>query len=179
MSIQDKLNDPKATFSLDEMFAVFEELSDTYGFHRSRELPPRDKRVETASLIVKEFEHLGPIIVRPMTVQDTLVNLPSWVDKILSDNLNPSQRAYNSAATLAIARLVIVSPPHLVADMLASEDPDSIRFFYNFATEYNEWREARLAEVSKKKSGTANGTKSVSSSETSATSSPPAKNGEK
>ncbi|MBT9160464.1 MAG: hypothetical protein DDT26_01750 [Dehalococcoidia bacterium] len=170
--IREKLQNPGATFSRDEMYAIFEELSEDYGFYRSKDLPQKDKRVETASLIVKGFEDLGPIVVRPMTVQDTLINLPSWIDKILGDNLDPSKRAYGSAATLAIARLVVVSPPNLVSDMLASENPNSVQFFYNFAEEYSAWREVRLEEVREKKSGAKSGTKSASSSETSETSSP-------
>lgn len=179
-NISEKLNDPDAVFSQQEIYAAFEELSDRYGFHRDPNLPPRNSIHETTSMTVDGFEHLGVLIVRPRTIRDSMTTIPSRVDAVLKDNFSPSQNTIYNATAIAMAETLIVSPPGIVETILNSTNIKDLGFFNAFAKQYQDWMESRIQEASEKKSGEAepeNGSGSASSSETEETSSQPTKDG--
>jgi hypothetical protein len=171
-TIRDRLLDPAATFSSKEIYQVFETLAEDYGFYRDPKLPEPGQSIETMSMTVKGFEHLGALIVRPRTIRDSMVSLPGLVDKLLGDNMNPSRNATNNANLIAIAQHAIVSPPNLVDKLLQSGNPKDIAFFLNFANEYADWLDQKSKEADQKKSGTTSGSESASTSDTSEISSP-------
>lgn len=175
-NLAERLQDSNERFAPSEIFQLFEHLAEQYGFHRSPDLPPRHLTVETVSMTVPHFEEVGVIVVRPQTVNDSMVSIPNLVDRILGNNLQPSQNSTFNAQLIALARTVIVSPPHLVDEILMESDDDfymnrsvqvegksvSKSFFLEFAKEYNVWKKARAEEARKKKSGSLNGSESAS-----------------
>jgi hypothetical protein len=144
------------------------------GWYRDRRLPDADQlsSIETASMIVGGFEKFGTIVVKPQTIQDSMVTIASITDRILGENLSPSDRTYRSAQAIAIARNAIVSPPGFVDKLLESTDPGDYRFFYTFLEEYGQWLSDRKDEAMKKKSSTATGSESASTLEIGETSFP-------
>ena len=174
-TIQERLKDPKARFSQSEIYEVFEELAEQYGFYRDEKLPQKKEAVATESLIVTGFEEWGVIVVRPRSLRDSMVVIPNLIDQLLADNLNPSENSRFNAHLIAIAKTVIVSPPNFVDQVLASENIADLEWFNAFFVEYRAWMDARTEEASKKKQAT--GKKSASTSETSETSSQPMSDG--
>ena len=179
-TIRERLSDPNERFSPQELYEAFEAIAPEYGYHRSSDLPPPNgAQVETASITIEEkdkdgnvlrnFYHLAPVvIVRPRTQRDSMIAIPSLVDRILADNLSPSPGVMLNAQVIALAQTVIVSPPGLVDRVLASSDDADMGFFMAFFQNYREWSEARSAELDRKKSGVKGketGSESVSTSE--------------
>lgn len=180
MTIAEKLNNPEATFTQAEIYEAFEELGDRYGFYRDDRLPPKGQVHETESLVVDGFEHLGVLVVRQRTIHDAMIGIPSRVDAILKDNFSPSQNTIYNATALAMAKELIVSPPGLVDDVLASTDSRNIGFFNAFAKEYQGWMDDKAEAARQKKSGadeTETGSEFASTSETAEISSQPTPDG--
>lgn len=172
-TLRDRLADQNERFAPSEIYALFEELAEQYGYYRSNQLPAKELRIETISMTVKGYEHLGVIVVRPRTVGDSMTTIPKLVDKILGDDFNPSQNTAFNANLIALAQCVIVSPPGFVDTLLESTNDEDLRFFLAFAQEYAEWMQGRTEEAAKKKSGRISGTESASTSDTNETSSSP------
>ena len=172
-SIKERLLDTNERFAPAEMYQIFESLAEEYGFHRSKELPPKELNIETISIAIKGYEKFGVVVVRPRTNRDSMIVLPSLVDKILGDDFTPSQNTVFNANLIALARTMIVSPIGLCDRVLDSTDDEDLRFFIKFAEEYAEWMGARAEEVRKKKSGNPNMSESPSTSGIEETSSPP------
>lgn len=180
MTLSERLNDPNATFSQSEIYAVFEELAERYGFYRDQRLPERNSVMETTSMTVDGFEHLGVLVVRPRTNRDSMITIPSVVDRILGDNMNPSQGTLYNATAIAMAEVLIVSPPGFVEQILESSDIQDLNFFGAFAGQYQRWQN-ELAETARGKgSGSVeagDGKRSASPSGTSTSSPPPTPDG--
>lgn len=173
VSIKERLLDPNERFAPAEMFSAFEAIAEEYGFHRSKELPPKELDIETISIAIKGYEKFGVVVVRPRTNRDSMITIPSLVDRILGDDFTPSQNTVFNANLIALARTMIVSPPGLCDRVLNSTDDEDLRFFISFAEEYAAWMGARAEEVRKKKSGNPSTIASPSTSVTGETSSPP------
>lgn len=179
-SISDRLNDPEATFTQAEIYAAFEELAERYGFYRDQRLPERNSVKETTSLTVDGFEHLGVLVVRPRTNRDSMITIPSVVDRILGDNMSPSPNTLYNATAIAMAECLIISPPGFVERILESSDLQDLNFFGAFAGQYQAWQNSLTEEARGKDSGTGEkdvGKKSVSPSDTSTGSPPPTPDG--
>lgn len=176
MSIGDRLNDPTATFTQSEIFAVFEEMAERYGFYRDQRLPERGSVQETTSMVVDGFEHLGVLVVRPRTNRDSMITIPSVVDRILGANMNPSPNTLYNATAIAMAEVLILSPPGFVEQILESSDVRDLNFFGAFAKQYGEWQNSLTEAARGKDSGTEetdDGPRSASPSATSTASPPP------
>lgn len=156
-NLRDRLSDPNERFSPQEMYQLFELLAEEYGFHRDPNLPPKDQVVETSSLTVEGFEHLGVLVVRPRTVGDQMLNIPNKVDALLGPNMRPSQNTQINASLIALAQTVIISPVGFVDDLLKQANDTDLGFFIAFATEYKKWMDDRAGAVAKKKPGKTTG----------------------
>jgi hypothetical protein len=179
-SVVEKLKDPTATFTQSEMYAVFEELAETYGFYRDQRLPERNSVQETTSMVVDGFEHLGAVVVRPRTNRDAMITIPSVVDRILGNNMTPSNGTYFNATAIAMAETLIISPPGFVERLLESTNIQDLNFFGAFTEQYKAWQESLTKEAQGKGSGPEaedDGTKSASLSATSTASPPPTPDG--
>lgn len=170
----ERLNDPSATFTTAEIYQAFEELAERFGFYRDQRLPERNS-VDTTTMIVDDFERLGPLIVRPKTNLDNLVTIPGEVDAILGGNMNPSQTSFWNATAIAIARVCIVSPPGVVETILKSTDIEDLQFFRAFAEQHQAWQDGLSEAARGKPSGTEprDDGKNSSSPSDSTTDSPP------
>ena len=168
--LRERLADSNERFSPNEIYELFEVLSEDYGFHRDPELPARGQKIETTSMTVPGFEHFGVLVVRPRTVRDSMVAIPSLVDRILGENFQPSQQSTFNAQLIALARTVIVAPIGIVDRILESDNDDDFRFFLAFGTEYGNWISDRTKAASEKKSGVTSGIESASTSGTGETS---------
>lgn len=162
MSIRERLQDPNERFSPAELYQVFEVMAEQYGFHRDPNLPPKGAIAETTSMVVKGFESWGVVIVKPRTNRDSMLTIPSLIDRILDGNMTPSQNTTFNAQLIALARTVIVSPVDIVDRILESQNDDDLKFFMAFATEYAEWMNERAKEAKAKKSGETPGNTSAS-----------------
>lgn len=179
-NLQERLQDPTATFTQSEVFQAFENLAETYGYHRSPDLPQKEVVQETTSMVVDGYEHWGVLVIRPRTLRDSMITIPSVVDALLKDNMAPSQNTVYNATAIAMTKVLVVSPPGITNQVLESSSRKDLGFFNAFTKQYQEWMDAQTAEASEKKSGeveTASGTESASWSETDATSSPLAQTG--
>ncbi len=156
-SLHERLQDPDERFAPQEIYALFEQLAEEYGFHRDPNLPAKGSIAETTSLTLEGYEHLGVVVVRPRTIGDTMVSIPNLVDKLLGANLQPSQASSWNANLIALAKTVIVAPPRLVDSILESADDTNLGFFLAFATEYAKYMKARAEAVKQKKSGATTG----------------------
>ncbi len=172
-SIKQRLLEPEATFTAKEMYHAFEALAEIYGYYRSPELPPKEQVVEITSLTLEKYAKFGVLVVRPRTMRDTLITIPSLIDKILGNDFTPSQNTSFNASLIALAKTVIVSPVGIVEQILNSTDENDLEFFLDFAVHYAEWMRQRTDEATKKNSGKTNLNESASSSETNETFSPP------
>ncbi|NER79650.1 MAG: hypothetical protein F6K42_08720 [Leptolyngbya sp. SIO1D8] len=173
--IETKLGNPDATFTQAEIYAAFELLAERYGFYRDQRLPERNSVQETTSMTVDGFEHLGVLIIRPRTLHDSMIDIPSLVDEMLKGNFYPSQNTIYNATAIAMAKSLIVSPPGLVERLLESTDSKDFQFFNEFGKQYQKWMNERVEAAREKKSGPdeeESGISSASSSETTETSSP-------
>lgn len=155
--LSDRLSDPNERFSPQEIYSLFEELAEQYGFYRDPSLPPKGSAIETSSLTVTGFEHYGVLVVRPRTIRDSSIAIPSTADKILGDNFKPSQATAFNANLIALAMAVIVAPVHTVESVLNSSDDQDMGFFLAFATEYGQWMQERGKAIAQKKSGRTSG----------------------
>jgi hypothetical protein len=171
-TIAERLTDPNERFSSADLYEAFEALGSQYGWHRDPNLPKPGMPVQTASMTVPKFEHLGVLIVRPRTGRDTLITLPNLVDKLLGDNFVPSQKASFNVNLIALASTVIIAPVGIVEQILNSDDDTELKFFLAFAEEYSKWMQARAEEAKAKKFGRTTGNEPASPSDT-LTDSPP------
>ena len=104
-------------------------------------------------MTVTDFEHLGAVTVRPRTLRDGMITIPSIQDAELGDNMAPSEQTRYNALLIAIARAAIVEPTDFVDNLLESTDIKDFGFLGAFAKEYTEWVDGRLDEAREKKSG--------------------------
>lgn len=182
IELRDRLQDPDEIFTLAEVHQAFEFLGPDYGWQRDDRLPTMGT-VRTFPLTVPDFEYLGVIIVRLLTGQDRLINVPNLRDKALGDNFNPSQMSLVYAETLAQTSCAIVAPPDLVDELLRDEDPEAVAFFFAFSKEYKALVDEHAKALREKKSLKAkipsnpDGNASVSTSDTDAISSLPIQDG--
>lgn len=181
IELQNRLQDPNEIFTLAEVHQAFDLLGPDYGWRRDDRVPVMGT-VRTFPLTVPDFEYLGVIIVRLLTGQDRLINIPNLRDKAIGDNFNPSQMTLVYAETLAQASCAIVAPPDLVDNLLRDEDPEAVAFFFAFSKEYKALVDEHSEALRKKKSLKAtpsnpDGNGSVSTSDTGETSSPPTQDG--
>jgi hypothetical protein len=167
VDLRERLKDPSDRFSRDDIYKLFELLAEDYGFHRDPRLPAQLTAVETASIVVPHFEDLGPIVVRPSTVGDSMIRIPSLVDRILKDNFEPSQNSAYNASCVALAQAVVIAPVGIIDTILSADATLYIRatedgkglynFFWEFSREYQAWIEHRAEEAKAKKLGTTSG----------------------
>ncbi|MCD8487891.1 MAG: hypothetical protein LRZ84_14435 [Desertifilum sp.] len=155
--LQERLQNPDEIFTTAEVYQAFEALAEKYGYYRDNRLPSRDVIQNTTSILIPEWEHLGAILIRPQTLNDAMLVIPSLVDKLLGTNLEPSRNTVFNASVIALAQTVIVSPPNLVEDILSSNDPRDLNFFIAFASEYKRWTDVQLEESKLKKFGKRSG----------------------
>lgn len=165
-TLRERLGNPDERFSSNDIYQLFELLGEDYGWHRDPRLPEKGQVQETASMTIPHFEDLGPLVVRPRTVRDGQIVIPSLVDRILADNLTPSQRTVFNAQLVALMQTVVVSPPGIVDQILNSDEDylnrptgeggeaKSHSVFVSFASEYGKWMAQRAEEAREKKSGT-------------------------
>jgi hypothetical protein len=163
-ALRERLKDKEEIFTRDEIYAIFEELSEDYGFHRDPSLPKRSSAVETASLTVPGYDHLPMLVVRPRTNRDSMITIPSLADGILGENMKPSNFTLSNAYAVASAQTLIVSPVGLVDQILNSDRTEDIKFFGDFAREYDKWMASRMEAATQKKSGQTSGNEPVSTS---------------
>jgi len=168
-TLNERLADPDARFTASEMAQIFEALGPKYGWHRSKDLPPKEVIQQTASLTMPGFEWLAPVvIVRSQTMRDRSLRIPNLIDQLLGANMRPSAMTHLNASYIAQAYTVIVSPVGLVDMVLDSTDSRALGFFGAFSEEYKKWCDSTVEEITTKKSGpmmtTATGSESASSS---------------
>lgn len=163
--LAERLQDPNERFSPQEIYELFEVIGSQHGWHRDERLPAAGTVRETTSMTIPHFEDLGVLVVRPRTIRDGAIAIPSLVDRILGDNLSPSQNTIFNAQLVALMQTVVVAPVGIVDKILNSsgdwldrkivEDGKtrSLSVFFEFAREYGEWMAARNQEAREKKSG--------------------------
>lgn len=162
MTLSDRLLDPDEVFSQQEVYTAFEALAEKYGYHKDPSLPVKGAIAETATLTIPHFEDLGVMIVRPKTIQDSMITLPNLMDALLENNINPSQQTLFNLSLIALMRTVVVSPPGIVDQLLRSPEGDYLareidgtrhNVFIEFAQEYGNWAKMKSEAVAQKKSG--------------------------
>lgn len=110
----------------------------------------------TVTMTVDGFEHWGPLVVRPLTMRDNLIAIPSEADKLIpSDNMAPSAAVTNGARALAMLKVVVVHPIDFADRLANSTALADMGFFAAFSRQYEQWMEAQAEEAQAKKSGTA------------------------
>lgn len=135
----------------------------------------------TETMTVDGFEHLGPLVVRPLTIQDSLVNIPSAADRFLPpDDMRPSPETMNGARTLGMLQVVVVEPAGFAQKLASSTNVKDLGFFKAFSDQYQAWIDSQVEEAQAKKSGTAplgTGSEFAGKSGSTTDSSPPTQTG--
>lgn len=137
------------TFTKEDIVKLYlsSELSDLFGI-KDRLLPNPALIDYTVNLPIPpvehedelvSFDHLGPVIVRPLSVYEQSVTFSTLCDRILSDNPKPSSGTQLITGQIVTAQLAIVAPVDLVDSLLSSPDGRDLLFFQSFYNQYSNW----------------------------------------